>query len=125
MKCSVSLRSHVREVVSVGSETKKSTRTLYIYTFIYMYISLYPDQDQPVVNDTACPRTHDARFLDHIMKVENQEEESATKKSYNYCNFVCSTFERTETSCGIKSSVYLNNKKRNHLPIRMISMSLV
>ncbi|KYN29218.1 Protein-associating with the carboxyl-terminal domain of ezrin [Trachymyrmex cornetzi] len=42
MKCSVSLRSHVREVVSVGN------------------------QDQPAVNDTACPRTHDARFLDHI-----------------------------------------------------------
>ena len=104
---------------------QRNLHELYIYTFIYMYISLYPDQDQPAVNDTACPRTYVARFLDHIMRVGKREEESATKKSYNYCNFVCSTFERTEISCGIKSSVYPNNKKRNHLPIRMISTSLV
>lgn len=33
-----------------------------------MYISLYPNQDQPAVNDTPCPGTHDARFLDHVIK---------------------------------------------------------
>lgn len=89
-----------------------------------MYISLYPDPDQPAVNDTVCPRTHDARFLDHVIK-RKKKRARVTKKSYNYCNFVCSTFKRTETSGSVKSSVYPNNKKRNHLPIRMISTSLI
>lgn len=52
-----------------------------------MYISLYPDQDQPAVNDTACPRMHDARFLDHVIKKEGEEESASNQEKLQLLQF--------------------------------------
>lgn len=59
----------------------------YIYAFIYMYISLNPDQEQPAVNDTACPRTHDARFLHHVIKRGRRRESSSNQEKLQLLQF--------------------------------------